>query len=344
MKFRRARIYHYRLPLVTPVRWGDKEHTEREGALLYLEDAERKLGWGEAAPLPGFSHETLEEAIDDLKQICSDSTNPERFEGIKPAAHFAYASAKLQSTLSYSDTKLVPQNALLSGDGDALCQRAEQATEQGFTAFKMKVGRRPMEEECELVSAVRRIIGPEAALRLDANRGWTLEEAVARCEALQEYNITYIEEPLQNPLELTEFTRASAIPYALDESIQDLEQDASLMESYSNIINQACAFIWKPTLVTTECMSKLVQAHPDTPVVLSAAFESGVGLASVARMATTRPSIPAAGLDTYSWLADDVLEERLNTNSPTLDLGTLIPMSQQIDTNKLTLLHEVDGT
>ena len=52
-----ASLYRYRLPLSQPLRFHDRQISVREGLLLKWENS-----WGEIAPLPGFSKETLEEA------------------------------------------------------------------------------------------------------------------------------------------------------------------------------------------------------------------------------------------------------------------------------------------
>lgn len=53
----RRTLYHYSRPF---------QGKAREGFLLCLQDRKRE-GWGEIAPLPGFSLESLEEALDDLR-------------------------------------------------------------------------------------------------------------------------------------------------------------------------------------------------------------------------------------------------------------------------------------
>jgi hypothetical protein len=80
-------------------------------------------------------------------------------------------------------------------------------------------------------------------------------------------------------------------------------------------------------------------AFPIHRLVLSAAFESGVGIANLAAYAAafSKPEIPA-GLDTYSWLAADVLAEKLPFNDGALSLGETMVAAQNVDTSKLELL------
>ena len=64
-------------------------------------------------------------------------------------------------------------------------------------------------------------------------------------------------------------------------------------------------------------LDALKTAHPGIPVVLSAAFESGVGIAALAREAARETAPPlAAGLDTYRCLERDILRQRLPEDQP----------------------------
>jgi o-succinylbenzoate synthase len=59
MKISQCRIYRYSLPYFNPIQKGNNE---RKGLLLQITDADGATGWGEIAPLPGFSKETLQDA------------------------------------------------------------------------------------------------------------------------------------------------------------------------------------------------------------------------------------------------------------------------------------------
>ncbi|HZG78071.1 MAG TPA: mandelate racemase/muconate lactonizing enzyme family protein [Paenibacillus sp.] len=65
----------------------------------------------------------------------------------------------------------------------------------GFPGVKIKVGKEDPEEDFERLSAVRKLIGPKKKIMVDANMGWTLQEAVTRTRSLKDIGITWIEEP-----------------------------------------------------------------------------------------------------------------------------------------------------
>lgn len=68
--------------------------------------------------------------------------------------------------------------------------------DDGFTAFKTKVGGDSIEEDAERVRAVRDAVGPDADLFVDANQAWSVAEAIRAADAFSESDVGWIEEPV----------------------------------------------------------------------------------------------------------------------------------------------------
>ena len=68
--------------------------------------------------------------------------------------------------------------------------------DEGFTAFKTKLGDKTPAEEAERVAAVREAVGPDADLFVDANQAWTVKEAVRTVDRLAESGVGWVEEPI----------------------------------------------------------------------------------------------------------------------------------------------------
>ena len=100
---------------------------------------------------------------------------------------------------------------------------AAACAEVGHRAFKQKVG---FGRDTDLASlrAIRAAIGDEATLMADANQGWDLAEATARCAEYSEFDLTWIEEPLRADRPLDEWAShasSSPVPLAGGENIYD---------------------------------------------------------------------------------------------------------------------------
>ncbi|MFZ0214721.1 MAG: mandelate racemase/muconate lactonizing enzyme family protein [Candidatus Dormiibacterota bacterium] len=67
--------------------------------------------------------------------------------------------------------------------------------EAGYRAVKMKIGGAPHREDCARVQAAREAIGPDVQLMIDANDAWTAAEAIRFGRAVEQYDISWFEEP-----------------------------------------------------------------------------------------------------------------------------------------------------
>ena len=350
-----ADAFRYRLPLVAPLVLPSGTHTEREGILLRVTAADGTEGWGEAAPLPGYSDDTLDDVLAELPtELRIFRERDARLDGLtlsyegggrRPAGRGAlprppsllWAVTQAVSDLSAQHPgwslarvygwknrpaatrrdptlPVVPLNALLPSD-DPLPAAGRIAAE-GWPAAKLKVGRRAPEADAALVRQVAGVLGP-TRLRLDANRAWSMEEAVAFARVLGEVPVEYVEEPLADWRRLPDLALRTGLPFALDESLRELSSRRS------RLLTEAAAFVVKPTVVLADPVFLRFRAGRETPVVVSSTFESGVGMRHLVALAAALGDTPA-GLDTYRWLADDVLERRLSLAGPTVNVADVL--------------------
>ena len=77
-----------------------------------------------------------------------------------------------------------------------LVDRAMAAREKGFRGVKIKVGRPHVAEDVARLAAVRRALGPEFELMVDANQCFTVSEAIRRARHYEEFDLAWFEEPL----------------------------------------------------------------------------------------------------------------------------------------------------
>ena len=82
----------------------------------------------------------------------------------------------------------------LGYSNEKLTRLATEAVEQGFTHIKMKVGR-DLADDIRRLEIVRRIMGPDRRLMIDANQVWEVDQAIAWVNELKRFNPYFIEEP-----------------------------------------------------------------------------------------------------------------------------------------------------
>ncbi len=109
----------------------------------------------------------------------------------------------------------------LNHSEEEIVREAVQRVEEGFTGVKIKVGRESRAEDVARVRAVRRAIGPDVKLMVDANLRWTAAEAMARARALEEFDLFWLEEPIEadDVLGHQKLRESTSIPIAVGESL-----------------------------------------------------------------------------------------------------------------------------
>ena len=344
--------HRYDLPLHHPIGLSTGLLTTRTGLILTLATSTGLVGRGDVAPLPGFSAESLPEAeagvralaekivgrtapVDpDASGMWSDRVARWVWRLELPASVMTGLQAAIvdllavhrgetpAQTLHPDASSEVRVNGLLLGDADHVLADATRLRASGFRAVKLKVGRGDVAEETRLVRSVRAVLGPDVALRLDANRAWKEDEALTFARGVEGCDIAYIEEPLRDPSRLVSFSRRSGLPVALDETVS--ERAVEDLERWRGVR----AVVLKPTLLGG-CEFTLWMArraiNAGMTAVVSACFESGVGTAGLACLAAAldQPDVPV-GLDTYRWIAEDVVEASLDMSHGRLRIADAV--------------------
>lgn len=364
MKITRLEIFRYDVPLIQPVSVKGQTMENRGGFLVRISSDSGSTGWGEVAPLQGVSREnpkdTQQQALR-LKSSLPGVTLPDHWvpvkddlrflpqaEGWTPAVRFGIELALWNLWLDdgrarpFGGTRESPRvvflNGLLAGRSEEVLDQAQALVRAGYKAIKLKVGERPLGEDIQLTLRVREIIGEEAGLRLDANRAWSLKEAVRFGKAVNGCGIDYIEEPLADPTGMAEFTAESDLPVALDETL--LELPIEHLDKGGGIK----AVVLKATLLggfhrSLQLALKAQQLGMES--VVSSTFETGVGIAGLARLAAIASKDTPVGLDTYRWLATDVMNPRIETHNGYIDLALLERRHHQVNHLMLEELADV---
>lgn len=337
--------FQYRLPLRAPLTLGARTIEVREGGLVRVTDAAGRRGWGDVAPLPGFSAESMASALCEVKAIAprlvggavdtaldllarTDSASSVRC-GMEMAlleTKARCAGTTLPHVLSTRVRPSVAFNALLTDDDKALDDRVATLRRAGYTAVKLKVGRRPVADDVARVRTLAQQL-EGVALRLDANRAWSVRDARRFAEGIRDVPIDYVEEPLANPAGLSRLVAETGMPVALDETVQ--EGGALRDHPY------ATAVILKPTLVGGIRATQRLAVEADRVAcqpVLSASFESGTGLRGLVALAAGlgTKDIPV-GLDTYHRLAADVWQPRLPLEGPRVTVADMYAASETLN-------------
>jgi o-succinylbenzoate synthase len=310
-----------RVTLATPsARNAIQSWPTRERLLLRVSDSD---GWGlgEAAPLPGYSRESLDDVeralrlleASDVRRQASAREWSEGSKGLPAAAQFGLETALLDygarregisapTLLGAQVGASVSLSCLLGTASDVdLVEQARRALEAGYRCLKVKLGA-PSRQRAELdgVARLRAAVGDDVKVRLDANGAWTASEVTQAWPILSHLDIDFFEEPGDVPEALR-----GVLPLALDESLQGVAPDAldALVARTG-----ATAVVLKPTALggIAHCLSLAERARSlGCLVTVSHCFEGPIGFRAAAALALALPAAVAHGLAPYPGAAFD---------------------------------------
>ncbi|MGD8426806.1 MAG: enolase C-terminal domain-like protein [Balneolaceae bacterium] len=334
--------YRYRLPFANPLVTSKTAFRYREG--LFLEAVTGKLNFfAEAAPLPGYSVESIEEVVqlvhNTKREIVAAlaTVDPiaslERLynEKLKTTVSLQFAldtlayqieatqsSTPLQKYLFHDAQAQIPANTIVSLQKSNFLQEIENKTEEGFNTLKFKVGIE-FEQEFKRLRTIRSKF-PDLVIRVDANQAWSLAEAMRNCEKLADIHVEYCEEPVieATPKNFEILSQHCNLPLAIDESV--LKTDF-----WPNLLPFSSYIILKPMLLGSFKRifetKRLADTH-ENKTVITTSLESGIGRAMTTILASgIGAPATAHGLATGSLLGRDVHSKSIYFNQGVYQLN-----------------------
>ncbi len=237
-------------------------------------------GWGECSPLPGYPSDPA---------ICRAAAVEAASDGFPPARRDS-----------------VPVNALV--DGPFLVQDV-----RAYPAVKVKVRDA---SGVALLRAVRDAVGPDVALRVDANGAWDVDTAVAMITRLAAFDLEYVEQPVATLDDLAAVRRRVDVRVAADECIRSLD-DARRLRA----LDAADVIVLKQQPLGGVRAALAVAEEAGVPAVVSSMMETSVGIAAGVALAAALPELPyACGLATLAGLPGDV------THTPLAPVDGALPV------------------
>lgn len=202
-------------------------------------------------------------------------------------------------------------------------QAADIVRRSGCLTAKVKVAEpgQTRADDIERVEAVRDALGPLGHVRVDANGGWSVDEAVSAIADLNRaaHGLEYVEQPCASVEDLAAVRRRVDVPIAADESIRRADDPMRVVELEAADI---AVLKVQPLGGVHACLQ--IAEQIGLPVVVSSAVDTSIGLAAGLALAAALPDLPhACGLGTTSLLAGDVVA------SPLVPINGMLPVGRQ---------------
>jgi o-succinylbenzoate synthase len=220
---------------------------------------------------------------------------------------------------------------------EAATVNAQAAVEAGFRCIKLKVGQ-GVQKDIERITAVRTAIGPSVQLRLDANEGWSFEEAVTILNACGPYQIQYVEQPLKadDLAGMCTLRRAVSVPLAADEAVYNLKMARRILTQQA-----ADILVIKPQLVGGLRIAQQIvhlAAEYHVQCVITSTIETGIGVAAALHLVAATPTITLeCGLATLPLLTDDLLDTDLPIQDGYMTIPQAAGLGVELDRTAITV-------
>ena len=279
-------------------------------------------GLGECALFKGLSREDTPLYESKLREMCQNialgkSTDLSEYSSLQFGLETALCDLSNGGRRVVVDTPFVhgettiPINGLVwMGSFDEMSARIEEKLSAGFTTIQLKIGAIDFESELELIRKLRSRFSRETlTIRVDANGGFSPEEALPKLNRLAAYGIHSCEQPIKPNqwAEMRKICAESPIHIALDEELIGITDPMQMFMLLREIAPQY--LIIKPSLMGGFAgaqewlkMAKMT----NTGAWFTSALESNVGLNAIAQVvAKFNPLIPQ-GLGTGALYTNNI--------------------------------------
>jgi len=246
----RVEVFGIAMPLVGEYKNAYLSKSLVKAAVVRITSSDGVTGCGSIEPTPGYSKESIEDSLRVLESrlaplvVGLDPTNIHRILAtIEPAVE-GYLDAKAAIEMACVDLSArlagVPVHTYLGGamkdhllfnawigilPPDQAAQETLEWQERGFRSAKVKVGG-DIKADRDRVAAIREAVGPDFALRIDANAGYDADTSIELARMVAPYNLQLFEQPVPDHdiagmARVRREANALGIPIMADESILD---------------------------------------------------------------------------------------------------------------------------
>ncbi len=335
MKIKSISLGYIDIPLVTPFKTALRTVNSVNDLIVKIETEDGMSGYGEAPPtavITGDTKESIEAAVrgyiapsilgmdlDEIDAVMekmekSIAKNTSAKAAVDIALYDLYAREKgmplfrmlAKGDLGQAKTRLETDLTISVNDTEEMVRDSLRAVGQGFRILKVKVGKGGA-RDVERIREIRRAVGSEIVIRVDANQGWTREEAVRTIRAMEDagLGIELVEQPVSGHdfKGLKYVTGQVNTPILADEAVFSVE-DAE------RIIEERAADLLNIKLMKTGGIHNALKIcdlaqKNEVKCMIGCMLESKVAVSAGAHLAAARSCVTMADLDGPSLCSAD---------------------------------------
>lgn len=360
----RFRIYKYSIPLKSEFRISFAAMASSEGLIVEAEDENGLTGYGESSPSERIVGTNLNSSLGIIERLAAqilltDLTPWQAHKLITTSViHNGDAKAAVEGAVLdlYCKQKKMPVYRCLGGHRNTFetditigiksieetLSEVGKYLEEGFRYLKVKVGEDPSRDVSK-IKAIRDKFGYSFYIKVDANQGWTLKQAMRASKELERYEIELIEQPLKywDLAGLRALRKATDIPIALDESVHtSIDAIRAIRMDAADVINIK---LMKSGGILEGLKIALISESSGVANMIGCMLETRLGITMAAHLVGLNDNIIYIDLDSDLSLTWDPVKggaehlgggKRLIPDKPGLGV--------EVDRSRLTLLRTIE--
>ena len=333
MKIVKIEVGEVRIPLVTPFKTALRTVDSVNDLVVKITSDDGQIGFGEAPPTAVITGDTLGSIRCAIEQFIAPNLigmdvlnidgimhklhtcilkNTSAKAAVDMAVYDLYAKAlgkPLYQVLGGRKSRIETDLTISVNPVDEMVADSVKAVEQGFKILKIKVGKEGL-EDIKRIEAIRKVVGNDIALRIDANQGWTPKDAVKIISTMEDKGI--VMDLVEQPVHAHDFkgmqyvTQHVYTPILADESVFSAEDAIHIIEGgAADLINiklmktggiyEAMKICSIAEIYHVECM-------------IGCMLESKIAVSAAAHFAAAKGIITRADLDGPSLCSIDPYE------------------------------------
>ena len=180
---------------------------------------------------------------------------------------------------------------------ELMAEKALAFAQNGATIIKVKIGKDAV-MDVERIRQIRKAVGPAIKLRVDANQGWSFEDAVLALQGIAEFDIQFCEQPMRtwNNSRLPELRSLSPVPIMADESVYNYH------DARQQLLTNSCDYInikfAKSGGINEAMKIQDLAASYSVPCMMGGMLESRIALSAQLHFAMAMPNVKFYDMDT----------------------------------------------
>lgn len=345
MRIDKIELKHISIPLKKTFKTALRTVDSAENTVVLVHTDDGLTGFGEAPPtkaITGEDNESIRAAINEYIIPALTGQDMSDMDMLQQKLHGAVSgnnSAKAAVDMALYDlytrqlgkplyqylggyrNKVETDITISINEPEEMEADAAAAAEQGFSALKLKVGI-DAEKDVQRVKCIRNAVGKDMKIRLDANQGWEVDEAIRTIRTLEDLDLDI--ELVEQPVKARDFAGLKKVKdnvntiIMADESMFTAQDARELLEMQAadllNIKLMKCGGIYKALQIVD------IAEEYGVECMLGSMVESKISLTAAAHLAAAKKIITRVDLDAAILLKEDPVIGGFHKNIPWFSL------------------------